>query len=266
MPPGAREKVAASRDARRAAAATRPARRLMLREACDTKALGQSLQRQGSIMAVDPSGGHPAMDYAGAHAHLLRLSSRDRHHDRPGRADPAVPAVASCPRPRGPSSIAAAGARLPVSQPREASMVTIAVTAERDGEPRVAVSPETVKKLTALGCAGEGAGGRRHGARASPMRRLRAQGATIAASAAEALGGADILLKVRRPSRRRGEGTEARRHRRGHAGALRRPRRPRGAGRHRRGADGDGVHAAHLAARSRWTCCRARPTSPATRR
>ena len=31
-------------------------------------------------------------------------------------------------------------------------MVTIAVTAERDGEPRVAVSPETVKKLTALGC------------------------------------------------------------------------------------------------------------------
>ena len=30
-------------------------------------------------------------------------------------------------------------------------MVTIAVTAERDGEPRVAVSPETVKKLDALG-------------------------------------------------------------------------------------------------------------------
>jgi len=30
-------------------------------------------------------------------------------------------------------------------------MVTIAVTAERDGEPRVAVSPETVKKLTAMG-------------------------------------------------------------------------------------------------------------------
>ena len=30
-------------------------------------------------------------------------------------------------------------------------MVTIAVTAEPAGEPRVAVSPETVKKLTALG-------------------------------------------------------------------------------------------------------------------
>ena len=31
-------------------------------------------------------------------------------------------------------------------------MVTIAVTGERDGEPRVAVSPETVKKLAGLGC------------------------------------------------------------------------------------------------------------------
>ena len=44
-------------------------------------------------------------------------------------------------------------------------MVTIAVTAERDGEPRVAVSPETVKKLTAMGFqvkveAGAGAGSR----------------------------------------------------------------------------------------------------------
>ena len=49
-------------------------------------------------------------------------------------------------------------------------MVTIAVTAEREGEPRVAVSPETVKKLTALGCpvrVQSGAGA----ARASPMPR-----------------------------------------------------------------------------------------------
>jgi NAD(P) transhydrogenase subunit alpha len=78
-------------------------------------------------------------------------------------------------------------------------MITIAVTAERDGEPRVAVSPETVKKLTALGCTvrverGAGAGSRF----ADGV--LQAQGATIAASAAEALSGADILLKVRRPS------------------------------------------------------------------
>jgi NAD(P) transhydrogenase subunit alpha len=78
-------------------------------------------------------------------------------------------------------------------------MVTIAVTGERDGEPRVAVSPETVKKLTGLGCtvrvqAGAGAQSRF----ADSL--LEAQGAKIAASAAEALDGADILLKVRRPS------------------------------------------------------------------
>jgi len=78
-------------------------------------------------------------------------------------------------------------------------MATIAVTAERDGEPRVAVSPETVKKLIALGCSVRvqaGAGARSRFADDA----LKAQGATIAASAAEALSGADILLKVRRPS------------------------------------------------------------------
>lgn len=78
-------------------------------------------------------------------------------------------------------------------------MITIAVTAEREGEPRVAVSPETVKKLSALGCtvkveAGAGASSR------FADETLKAQGAVIAASAAEALGGADILLKVRRPT------------------------------------------------------------------
>jgi NAD(P) transhydrogenase subunit alpha len=78
-------------------------------------------------------------------------------------------------------------------------MVTIAVTAEGDGEPRVAVSPETVKKLTALGClvrVQAGAGTRSRFADET----LKAAGATIAADAAEALAGADILLKVRRPS------------------------------------------------------------------
>ena len=77
-------------------------------------------------------------------------------------------------------------------------MVTIAVTAERDGEPRVAVSPETVKKLSGLGAtvrvqAGAGASSR------FADETLKAQGATIAASAAEAASGADILLTVRRP-------------------------------------------------------------------
>jgi NAD(P) transhydrogenase subunit alpha len=78
-------------------------------------------------------------------------------------------------------------------------MVTIAITAERDGEPRVAVSPDTVKKLTGLGCVVRvetGAGTRSRFADDA----LKAQGATIAASAAEALSGADVLLKVRRPS------------------------------------------------------------------
>ena len=79
-------------------------------------------------------------------------------------------------------------------------MVTIAVTAERNGEPRVAVSPETVKKLTAMGFlvkvqAGAGAASR------FSDELLGAQGAEIAPTAADALGGADVLLKVRRPTR-----------------------------------------------------------------
>jgi NAD(P) transhydrogenase subunit alpha len=77
-------------------------------------------------------------------------------------------------------------------------MVTIAVTAEGSDEPRVAVSPETVKKLVALGCTVKvqsGAGAR---SRFSDDA-LKAQGAEITATAADALAGADILLKVRRP-------------------------------------------------------------------
>ena len=78
-------------------------------------------------------------------------------------------------------------------------MVTIAVTAEVADEPRVAVSPETVKKLVALGCevkieAGAGARSR------FSDEALRAQGAEIVPTAGQALGDADILLKVRRPS------------------------------------------------------------------
>jgi len=78
-------------------------------------------------------------------------------------------------------------------------MVTIAVTAEGEGEPRVAVSPETVKKLTALGAkvrVQRGAGSR---SRFSDET-LQAAGAVISPDAADTLGGADILLKVRRPS------------------------------------------------------------------
>ncbi len=78
-------------------------------------------------------------------------------------------------------------------------MVAIAVTGEREGEPRVAVSPETVKKLTGLGCSVRvetGAGSRSRFSDSA----YQAAGATIAPGAAEALAGADILLKVRRPS------------------------------------------------------------------
>src|SRR5437016_2639389 len=78
-------------------------------------------------------------------------------------------------------------------------MVTIAVTSERDGEPRVAVSPETVKKLTAMGVQvrvqqGAGAGSR------FSNELLAAQGAEIAPTAGATLDGADVLLKVRRPA------------------------------------------------------------------
>lgn len=77
-------------------------------------------------------------------------------------------------------------------------MVTIAVTREPADEPRVAVSPETVKKLAGAGATVRveaGAGGR---SRFSDDA-LKAAGAQIV-SHEEALAGADVLLKVRRPS------------------------------------------------------------------
>jgi NAD(P) transhydrogenase subunit alpha len=78
-------------------------------------------------------------------------------------------------------------------------MVTIAVTAERDDETRVAVSPETVKKLVGLGCTVRVQSGAGAGSRFSDDA-LTAQGAILTAGAADTLNGADILLKVRRPS------------------------------------------------------------------
>ena len=77
-------------------------------------------------------------------------------------------------------------------------MVTIAVTSESEDEPRVAVSPDTVKKFVALGAkmrieAGAGAKSR------FSDDAYRAAGAEIV-SRPEALYGADILLTVRRPA------------------------------------------------------------------
>jgi len=77
-------------------------------------------------------------------------------------------------------------------------MVTIAVTPEEAGETRVALSPETARKLAALGATVKvtsGAGSRSRFADSA----YQAAGATIAASPAETVAGADILLKVRRP-------------------------------------------------------------------
>jgi len=78
-------------------------------------------------------------------------------------------------------------------------MVTIAVTAEPADEPRIAVSPETVKKLAALGATVKVEAGAGAGSRFSDDA-LRAAGAEIAPTAAAALQDADILLAVRRPS------------------------------------------------------------------
>jgi len=77
-------------------------------------------------------------------------------------------------------------------------MVTIAVTAEGSDEPRVAVSPETAKKLVGLGCTVKVQSGAGLRARFSDEL-YKAQGAAISATAADALAGADALLKVRRP-------------------------------------------------------------------
>ncbi len=77
-------------------------------------------------------------------------------------------------------------------------MVTIAVTREPADEPRVAVSPETVKKLVGAGAAVRVEAGAGSRSRFSDEA-LKAAGAQIV-SHEEALNGADVLLKVRRPS------------------------------------------------------------------
>jgi NAD(P) transhydrogenase subunit alpha len=78
-------------------------------------------------------------------------------------------------------------------------MVTIAVTAEGPNEPRVAVSPEVAKKLIGYGCKVTVQAGAGFRSRFSDEL-YQAHGADIAATAGDALSGADILLKVRRPS------------------------------------------------------------------
>ncbi|GGF87863.1 NAD(P) transhydrogenase subunit alpha [Azorhizobium oxalatiphilum] len=75
----------------------------------------------------------------------------------------------------------------------------IAVPAEIDlGEPRVSATPDTVKRLVGLGAevSVQAGAGLKSGITDAEYQ---AAGATIAASAAEAVTGADVVLKVRRP-------------------------------------------------------------------
>jgi NAD(P) transhydrogenase subunit alpha len=76
----------------------------------------------------------------------------------------------------------------------------IAVPAELDpAEPRVAATPETVRKIRALGAEVAVASGA--GAKSGVSdTEYAAAGATVAPSAAEAVRDADVILKVRRPS------------------------------------------------------------------
>ncbi len=78
-------------------------------------------------------------------------------------------------------------------------MVTIATVRETAGEPRTALSPETVKKFAGKGCRVVVESGAGLGSRFSDEV-LKQAGAEIVGTAAEALSAADILLKVRRPS------------------------------------------------------------------
>jgi NAD(P) transhydrogenase subunit alpha len=78
-------------------------------------------------------------------------------------------------------------------------MVTVAVTPESAGETRAAISPDTVKKLAGLGATVRIVSGTGVAAGMSDAA-FESAGATIVASPAAAVGGADILLKVRRPA------------------------------------------------------------------
>ncbi|MEA2985302.1 MAG: H+-translocating transhydrogenase subunit alpha [Alphaproteobacteria bacterium] len=75
----------------------------------------------------------------------------------------------------------------------------IAIPREAEPEPRVAATPETVKKMKALGAdvAIEAGAGIKSGILDSDYE---AVGASVHANAAEAVGDADVVLKVRRPS------------------------------------------------------------------
>ena len=139
----------------------------------------------------------------------------------------------------------------------------IAVAREVDAaEDRVAATPETVKKMKALGAevAVEPGAGIKSGI---PDADFAAAGATVADGAVK---DADVVLKVRRPTAAELAALQEGRARHRHHGPLRQRRRAQGHGRRRRHRLRHGADAAHHPRAGRWTCCRARPISPATAR
>ena len=78
--------------------------------------------------------------------------------------------------------------------------VALAVTRERrDGETRCAVTPDAVRKLTALGCAVTVEAGAGQGS-SIPDAEFAAAGATVAADTKAVLSHADVLLIVLGPA------------------------------------------------------------------
>ena len=141
----------------------------------------------------------------------------------------------------------------------------IAVLRERrPHEKRVAASPETVKKLIALGASVSIETGAGEGSRI-PDALFEAAGATIAADAAAAVAGADAVFCVQRPEAAALNGAKA--------GAvvigLFAPYADK-EGLAALAANGRAVMAMEFVPRisraQRWTRCPARPISPATRR
>jgi NAD(P) transhydrogenase subunit alpha len=78
-------------------------------------------------------------------------------------------------------------------------MIVVAATAESGGETRVALSPETAKKFKSLGASVRLQSNAGQGSK-FPDQVYADAGAEIVPTAEEALKGADIVLKVRRPS------------------------------------------------------------------
>ena len=139
----------------------------------------------------------------------------------------------------------------------------IFVPREVAGEPRVAASPETAKRLVGLGFEVVVEAGAGLGSRITDDDFAKAGATPGKASDA---GRADLVLKVRRPSEAELKGYKS-------GAAVIATMDPYGNddgssrdGAGRRHGLRDGVHAAHLQGASRWTCCPPRRISRATRR